>query len=156
MLLIVISNAFCQEVDQFSIKHYTSKNGLPQNSIRSMVMDNDRFIWLTTEGGLVRFDGQFFKVYNHNNTSSIQNDRFVSVIKTMNEKFIAYDQAKSTFEIVNGNPVLIYTGDRRTPPQTSITGSIPDPQYLINTFKNKFVGYEYDEIHHNQLLLIPN
>jgi ligand-binding sensor domain-containing protein len=40
-----------------------------------MAMDDKRFLWLSTEGGLVRFDGQQFKVYNQTNHPGIRNNQ---------------------------------------------------------------------------------
>ena len=39
---------------------------LPQNSVKSIAPDKYGFIWMTTENGLVRFDGKNFKIYNTN------------------------------------------------------------------------------------------
>src|SRR5688572_25973535 len=54
--------AFGQE--RFTVSHYTSENGLPQNSVKDIAADSDGFIWLATEDGLVRFDGRHFKIFN--------------------------------------------------------------------------------------------
>lgn len=45
-------------------KHFTSENGLPQNSVKAIGVDDYGFIWLATEAGLVRFDGRKFKQYD--------------------------------------------------------------------------------------------
>lgn len=49
---------------------------LPQNSVKSISPDKYGFIWLTTENGLVRFDGDNFKIFNSNNLGIVSN-RFV-------------------------------------------------------------------------------
>jgi ligand-binding sensor domain-containing protein/signal transduction histidine kinase len=43
---------------------WTTENGLPQNSIRDIVQTRDGYLWLATEGGLVRFDGARFVVFD--------------------------------------------------------------------------------------------
>ncbi len=48
----------------YTVKHFTGDNGLPQNSIKGISEDSQGFIWLATEDGLVRYDGQHFYVYN--------------------------------------------------------------------------------------------
>lgn len=40
---------------------------LPQNSVKSIVPDMYGYIWLTTENGLVRFDGKSYIIYNSQN-----------------------------------------------------------------------------------------
>ncbi len=46
------------------LQHYTGTNGLASNGIKGLVVDtmND-FLWVGTEGGLVRFDGSQFKLF---------------------------------------------------------------------------------------------
>ena len=43
---------------------WTTENGLPQNSIRDILQTSDGYLWLATEGGLVRFDGARFVVFD--------------------------------------------------------------------------------------------
>jgi ligand-binding sensor domain-containing protein/signal transduction histidine kinase len=43
---------------------WTTENGLPQNSIRDILQTRDGYLWLATEGGLVRFDGARFVVFD--------------------------------------------------------------------------------------------
>jgi DNA-binding response OmpR family regulator/signal transduction histidine kinase/streptogramin lyase len=43
-----------------SLEHVNSKHGLPQNSVRSLGVDHDGFVWVGTEKGLARFDGRRF------------------------------------------------------------------------------------------------
>jgi ligand-binding sensor domain-containing protein/anti-sigma regulatory factor (Ser/Thr protein kinase) len=42
---------------------YTTKDGLPSNSIYKCVLDNHGFLWIATENGLAKFDGKNFKTY---------------------------------------------------------------------------------------------
>jgi hypothetical protein len=53
----VISEAFLQD-------RWTTEQGLPQNTVISIVQTRDGYIWLGTFGGLVRFDGVKFTVFN--------------------------------------------------------------------------------------------
>lgn len=48
----------------YSMNQFSDANGLPQNSVKAIAQDRNGFIWLTTEGGLVRFDGQSFSIYD--------------------------------------------------------------------------------------------
>ena len=54
----------------YSIRSWTSDNGLPVNSIRAIAQTPDGFIWLATEEGLVRFDGNSFFTFDPSNTSA--------------------------------------------------------------------------------------
>jgi ligand-binding sensor domain-containing protein len=60
---------------EYHISHFTNENGLPQNSIRGVELDKEGFVWLATEAGLVRFDGQYFKLYDRDHYPLLQSNR---------------------------------------------------------------------------------
>lgn len=62
--------------EKFSLNHYTDENGLPQNSIKHLGVDPDGFIWMATEEGLVRFDGQKFYTFDRTNLPLFSNNFF--------------------------------------------------------------------------------
>ena len=43
--------------------YYTTKDGLPSNSVYRTILDKHGFLWIATEGGLGKFDGKNFKTY---------------------------------------------------------------------------------------------
>ncbi len=49
-------------------RHFTIDNGLPQNSASALMLDRNGFLWVATQGGLCRFDGSRFVVYNSRNS----------------------------------------------------------------------------------------
>lgn len=55
--------------------HSADDNTLPQNSVKSIAKDNSGYIWLATENGLVRYDGQHFKTFNSENSIGIKSNR---------------------------------------------------------------------------------
>ncbi|MEM6722419.1 MAG: two-component regulator propeller domain-containing protein [Bacteroidota bacterium] len=59
----IISAPLFAQVPNFNLEHLTSKEGLSHNSINEAIQDSKGFIWLATDGGLNRYDGQTFKVY---------------------------------------------------------------------------------------------
>lgn len=51
-------------LEKFSrYRHYTMADGLSSNDIRCMVQDDDGFLWLGTQEGLNRFDGERFVTF---------------------------------------------------------------------------------------------
>ncbi|WEK33922.1 MAG: ATP-binding protein [Candidatus Pseudobacter hemicellulosilyticus] len=52
---------------QYALRHYTDENGLPQNSIKGLVLNKSGFLWMATENGVVRFDGRQFRTYDKTN-----------------------------------------------------------------------------------------
>lgn len=53
---------------------WTSADGLPQNTVMTIAQTLDGYLWLGTEGGLVRFDGVRFTVFDRTNTPEIKNN----------------------------------------------------------------------------------
>jgi hypothetical protein len=51
-------------ISEYSVTHFTNENGLPQNSVKRIDLDKNGFLWIATEAGLVRFDGQRFRIYD--------------------------------------------------------------------------------------------
>ena len=62
--------------------HYSSEQGLSQNSIMSMEQDKNGNLWFSTWDGINRFDGYEFKVYKSSteNRLALANNR-VDVIR---------------------------------------------------------------------------
>jgi signal transduction histidine kinase/ligand-binding sensor domain-containing protein len=66
---------------QYRFDHWTTDNGLPQNTIRNLVQTRDGYLWFTTFDGLVRFDGVRFTVFDKNNSPGIINNRFMNIVE---------------------------------------------------------------------------
>jgi ligand-binding sensor domain-containing protein len=47
------------------------ENGLPQNTVQALLQTRNGFVWLGTEVGLVRFDGNGFAVFDKNSTPAL-------------------------------------------------------------------------------------
>ncbi|HET9300338.1 MAG TPA: two-component regulator propeller domain-containing protein, partial [Candidatus Polarisedimenticolaceae bacterium] len=45
---------------QFPMRHYTTADGLAQDGVEKLAFDGDGFLWIGTDGGLCRFDGERF------------------------------------------------------------------------------------------------
>ena len=47
-----------------NFRYYSVDEGLPQATVYEMLLDNKGYLWFGTQGGLSRFDGKNFEVYN--------------------------------------------------------------------------------------------
>jgi signal transduction histidine kinase/ligand-binding sensor domain-containing protein len=65
IFLILIFILFKVHSQKYNIQLYNTDNGLPQNSVKDIIKDRYGFIWLTTENGIVRYDGINFLVYKN-------------------------------------------------------------------------------------------
>src|SRR5258706_12271537 len=53
---------------QYSHQIWSTDNGLPQSSVHAILQTSDGFLWIGTEGGLARFDGYQFRVFDMERT----------------------------------------------------------------------------------------
>jgi signal transduction histidine kinase/ligand-binding sensor domain-containing protein len=121
---------------QFRFDSWTTDNGLPQASITSILQTRDGFLWFSTFGGLVRYDGLRFQVFNTGNTRGLRTGRFTHLfedrdgnlwIATEGQGLTRYkDEVFTTYTTENGLPnnqvgpiiedasgnLMIYAGDR--------------------------------------------
>ena len=56
--------------DSFRIKHFTLEDGLSQVSTNDLLLDQSGFVWIATQDGLNRFDGNEFKHFKHSDLDS--------------------------------------------------------------------------------------
>src|SRR5918911_4901270 len=66
---------------QYQFDAWNTDNGLPQNSVLSILQTQDGYLWLTTSDGLVRYDGVRFTVFNKGNTKGIKSNRFTTLFE---------------------------------------------------------------------------
>lgn len=65
---------------QYRFDSWTTDDGLPQNSVGSIVQTADGYLWFTTLDGLVRFDGVNFKVFSKSNSPNLTTNRLRNVL----------------------------------------------------------------------------
>jgi signal transduction histidine kinase/ligand-binding sensor domain-containing protein len=72
VLLVSIRAEIAESQSRF--ESWTTENGLPQNSVNDILQTRDGYLWLATFGGLVRFDGVRFVVFDRS-VAGIDNQR---------------------------------------------------------------------------------
>ncbi|NLR81215.1 sensor histidine kinase [Chitinophaga eiseniae] len=63
----------------YFVKHFTDEDGLPQNSVKGIVPDKNGFLWLATENGLSRFDGNYFFNFGSDNVPGLKSSRMARI-----------------------------------------------------------------------------
>lgn len=109
---------------QFHFRHYNIENGISANNISALLQDQKGYIWIGTEYGLNRFDGNQFTLYQKNNPlySNFHANSINTICETTDKELwlgtdngvFIYNQVKDTF-----TPFVKQTSDK-----TSITSWI--------------------------------
>ena len=68
--------SYAQNPYDYTLSHYSDINGLPQNSVKTIAKDDGDFLWLATEGGLTRFDGNSFMLFDKEATHTLSSRIF--------------------------------------------------------------------------------
>lgn len=64
---------------EFAMDHWTTRDGLPQNSVNAIVQTPDGYLWVGTFGGLARFDGSTFEVMGRRDSAGRHTDRVLAL-----------------------------------------------------------------------------
>ena len=67
-------------------EHYTrqvlnTSGGLPQDTVREFLQSRDGYIWMATDGGLVRYDGTEMVTFNRRTTPEMASDLVNSIVE---------------------------------------------------------------------------
>src|SRR5437764_3786823 len=60
--------------DGFTRRVWQTQDGLPENTVQAFAQTSDHYLWIGTSGGLVRFDGARFVIFDRENTPQIHED----------------------------------------------------------------------------------
>ena len=66
---------------QYTVDNWNTDNGLPQNTVRTILQTRDGYLWFGTQDGLVRFDGVKFVTFNTANTKGLGSNRFICLFE---------------------------------------------------------------------------
>jgi signal transduction histidine kinase/ligand-binding sensor domain-containing protein len=71
---VLAVHAHSQNWNNLGRQSWSTENGLPQNSVHQIFQSRDGYLWIATEGGVARFNGVDFAVFNRENTSAFTSD----------------------------------------------------------------------------------
>ena len=91
---------------QWIQQRYTSRDGLPQNSALSLALDSIGYLWVTTEGGLVRCDGDRFKRLPISASGNMGPERMRQLIPTL-EKDLFVNDSRGNIYLVHGHVTVV-------------------------------------------------
>ena len=73
-----------KELGRYGRQSWQTESGLPQNTVRTILQTHDGYLWFGTEGGLVRFDGLKFLIFDSQNTSTLRSNDIRSLVEDAN------------------------------------------------------------------------
>src|SRR5215471_630276 len=61
-----------ERISEYVHNSWRTEDGLPQNTVQTILQTSDGYLWLGTQEGLVRFDGMQFTIFNKANTRNLR------------------------------------------------------------------------------------
>jgi signal transduction histidine kinase/ligand-binding sensor domain-containing protein len=77
--ICLVAGASEPKLPNYFLTSWKTENGLPDNAVTAVVQTPDGYLWVGTYGGLVRFDGVHFTIFNSANSPGLQSDRVTSL-----------------------------------------------------------------------------
>jgi len=71
IILLLCGVTLWGQIDKIAFEKYGVAEGLPEEFARNVMQDDQGFIWITTQNGIVKYDGYHFKVYRGESTVGI-------------------------------------------------------------------------------------
>lgn len=133
LLLLAIATP-CPGIAQaaFHVAQYTSKQGLPQNSIRALAFDQYGFLWVATEGGVARFDGRRFRVIKKEDHPSINNQRFSHALACNDSTIVLADFLSGIYTVINNRIATLQEPNAQNMGIPALNGGPGNPNLLKN------------------------
>jgi len=89
-----------QSKHTYQVQQFNTENGLPSNGIKGLQWDESTgFLWIATEAGIVRFNGQEFKTYSNKDESHITNERILFLVRNNHGHIYTADNTGNIFRV---------------------------------------------------------
>lgn len=104
-----------ESADKFFLqKRWTTDEGLPQNTVTSIVQTRDGYLWLGTFGGLVRFDGVRFTTFNSADIPALRSNRIMALYEDDEAALWIGTETGDIVRFRNGAFEIFVSGDDTT------------------------------------------
>ena len=132
------SQLFAQSIPPIHITHYTTDDGLPHDVGYQILEDKQGYLWIGTDNGLARFDGDKFKTYG--DPEGLTNAFAIDMTVTSNQEFYIGTWGNGIYKKINDS-IRHVPLDLSYQKITRVNSS--DPDFLNILTKNGFneMGY---------------
>ncbi len=79
-LLLLCAPAWATAPDGYTRKLWQTQDGLPEQTVQAFAQTADHYLWIGTTGGLLRFDGSRFTLFDHGNTPQLRENSVFALL----------------------------------------------------------------------------
>ena len=91
---------------------WTGRDGLISNNLTSISQASDKFLWITTFNGIIRFDGINFKLYDKNNLPFLYSNGFYGSFEDSKGNLWFTSQSSGIIKLSNNKFHQVLTNDQ--------------------------------------------
>jgi len=150
--LLIVFSFLCSRVEaqqgqgltpKYYVEHFGEEEGLPQNSVNNIFPDANGFLWIATEGGIARFNGnRFLPVSTRPGISTNNFTRIKNFYAIGKDSIIAYASANNMVALIVNNTITAI--ERKSYSRHGLLflnghAPIPAPAY-INETTQRYLG----------------
>lgn len=129
LALLVLNGPVSRCQDGWQVRRFTANDGLPQNTVRSLAFDERGYLWMTTEGGLVRYEGQNFMTISRSSGPLVVEDRMRHLLRSADGALYVNDGANSLYGLQNGRLRRVLEGSALVGALGTVAGGFPSEKY---------------------------
>ena len=152
LLILFIFPVFVfSQNEEYSVMRYDVTNGLPSSNISCIFQDHIGLMWLGTQNGLVKYDGNNFTIYknNQNNKHSFINNMITSIYESKygnlfvgtREGLYLYNKRNDSFDLVLDQTNSL----NETTIIANITAGNADTVYVLASNRNDLYKCVYND-----------
>jgi ligand-binding sensor domain-containing protein/signal transduction histidine kinase len=98
---------------RYFVDAWGTKEGLPQNSVITIIQTHDGYLWFGTLNGIVRFDGNRFTVFDESNTPGLNSSRIVKLFEDGKNNLWIGTETAGAARVQNGRVISLDVGRGR-------------------------------------------
>jgi ligand-binding sensor domain-containing protein/signal transduction histidine kinase len=99
-----------KSVFQYNCRSWARQNGLPANGVYAITQTTDGYIWLGTPRGLVRFDGEEFKLFDMNHIPLVRST-IVTSLSNSKDGGLWFGMERGSFGFCDGRNISLMGRD---------------------------------------------
>jgi ligand-binding sensor domain-containing protein/signal transduction histidine kinase len=84
--ILCIRAVSAQQPGTLSHQSWSTEDGLPQSSVHDILQGSDGYLWIATEGGLGRFDGTAFRIFDRASESAFYSDDICCLVEISDKR----------------------------------------------------------------------
>src|SRR5258705_1121396 len=81
LALLLMGTGWASDLSSYHCRNWQTDAGLPNNTVQAVVQTRDGYLWVGTQYGLARFDGDRFTIFRRGNVPEMKNANVLGLLE---------------------------------------------------------------------------